>query len=236
MGNVKPWGQKIWDAKIKSQGEARVIFGTHRDLFGGGLEKIKKQTTEVMSFFDLFIREKIPKNGSILDAGVGPLARFSIEFAKRGYNVDALDISSEVLSLAQKNVRNHKSINFVQGDMSTYEVKKKYYFIFCFETFFHVPPHLGYLSLIQFNKSLKKGGYVLIQYAIENKSLKNQLFELFYTFSYKLNKIFRLMGEGFDVTVTKYSEEELIDLIKRTGFSIERANRGLFLLKKTSDV
>ncbi|MBU0907126.1 MAG: hypothetical protein KKE05_03115 [Nanoarchaeota archaeon] len=89
--------------------------------------------------------------------------------------------------------------------------------------------------MINFNRSLKKGGYALIQFAIEKKSLRKQLFELFYLTAYKVNNVFGFLGKGFDVTVTRYFEEELMDIIQRAGFVVEKRDGSLFLLKKVSE-
>jgi SAM-dependent methyltransferase len=48
-----------------------------------------------------FLREYLPKTGRILDAGGGP-GRYSIELAKRGYDVVLLDISPTQLGIAKQ--------------------------------------------------------------------------------------------------------------------------------------
>jgi len=119
--------------------------------------------------------------------------------------------------------------------MTTYS-KRKYSLIFCYETFFHVPSHLGYLTMINFNKSLKKEGLAIIQFAIEDKSLRKQFFEIIFSIVFDINKIFNFFGKGFNVTVTRYTEEEIKDIIYRTGFVIDKRLNNLFLLKKVKEI
>ena len=48
-----------------------------------------------------FLEKYLPKHGLVLDAGGGP-GRYTIELAKRGYNVVLLDLVPEMLKLAKK--------------------------------------------------------------------------------------------------------------------------------------
>ena len=50
-----------------------------------------------------FLEKYLPKHGLILDAGGGP-GRYTIELAKRGYDVVLLDLSSKCLDLARKKI------------------------------------------------------------------------------------------------------------------------------------
>ena len=51
-----------------------------------------------------FLSKYLPKTGLILDAGGGP-GRYTIELAKRGYNVVLLDLVPEMLRLAERRIR-----------------------------------------------------------------------------------------------------------------------------------
>lgn len=54
-----------------------------------------------------FLRKYLPKKGLILDAGGGP-GRYTIELAKRGYNVVLLDFTPDNLELAKKKIKKEK--------------------------------------------------------------------------------------------------------------------------------
>lgn len=60
-----------------------------------------------------FLKKYLPKKGLILDAGGGP-GRYTIEFAKRGYDVILLDLAPANLEFAKKQVRKAKVQNRVK--------------------------------------------------------------------------------------------------------------------------
>lgn len=51
-----------------------------------------------------FLEKYLPKHGLVLDAGGGP-GRYTIELAKRGYDIVLLDLVPEMLKLAKKKIR-----------------------------------------------------------------------------------------------------------------------------------
>lgn len=51
-----------------------------------------------------FLEKYLPKRGLVLDAGGGP-GRYTIELAKRGYNIVLLDLAPEMLKLAKKKIK-----------------------------------------------------------------------------------------------------------------------------------
>lgn len=67
-----------------------------------------------------FLEKYLPKHGLVLDAGGGP-GRYTIELAKKGYDVVLLDLVPEMLNLAKKKVRRAKVQGrvkqFVQGSI-----------------------------------------------------------------------------------------------------------------------
>lgn len=54
-----------------------------------------------------FLTKYLPKKGSILDAGGGP-GRYTIEFARLGYDVVLLDLTLELLEIAKRQIRTAK--------------------------------------------------------------------------------------------------------------------------------
>jgi len=51
-----------------------------------------------------FLKKRLPKKGLILDAGGGP-GRYAIELGKKGYHVVLLDITTENLAFAKRQIR-----------------------------------------------------------------------------------------------------------------------------------
>jgi len=67
-----------------------------------------------------FLEKYLPKHSLVLDAGGGP-GRYTIELAKRGYNVVLLDLVPEMLKLAKRKIKRagvlRKIKQFVQGSV-----------------------------------------------------------------------------------------------------------------------
>ena len=73
-----------------------------------------------------FLAKFLPKKGLVLDAGGGP-GRYTIELAKKGYDVVLLDLVKEMLEIAKRQVNKervqHKVKRMVEGsvtDLSTF--------------------------------------------------------------------------------------------------------------------
>src|SRR3989338_7461335 len=94
---MKSWGKEIWDKKQSEQGSLGVIAGIRETR-----NILDSQTKREFEIIERKVLPLLNKNARILDAGVGPFARFSIEFAKRGYSATGIDISPRVLEMAKK--------------------------------------------------------------------------------------------------------------------------------------
>jgi 2-polyprenyl-3-methyl-5-hydroxy-6-metoxy-1,4-benzoquinol methylase len=89
-----------------------------------------------------FLDKYLPKKGVILDAGGGP-GRYSVELAKKGYDVALFDLSAKCLEVAKKQIaRAHveNRIKVVEGsitDMSTFN-GEQFDAILCLGPFSHL--------------------------------------------------------------------------------------------------
>ena len=54
-----------------------------------------------------FLKKYLPKKGLVLDAGGGP-GKYTVELAKKGYNVTLLDLTPANLELAKKKIKQNK--------------------------------------------------------------------------------------------------------------------------------
>jgi ubiquinone/menaquinone biosynthesis C-methylase UbiE len=67
-----------------------------------------------------FLEKHLPKNGLVLDAGGGP-GRYTIELAKRGYQVVLLDMTPANLEFARRQIKRaklqDKVANIVEGSI-----------------------------------------------------------------------------------------------------------------------
>jgi 2-polyprenyl-3-methyl-5-hydroxy-6-metoxy-1,4-benzoquinol methylase len=222
------YGEKVWEKKIKSQNEVGVIFGVV-----GSLKQIREDTLKLMRLFDKEIKPLIKKNAKVLDLGLGPLARFSVEFAKRGYNVTGVDISDTTLKYAKKNIDKAKAkIKLVKDDITELKnIKGKFDFVFCEATFYHVPPHLTSIALMKINHLLNKNGRFFVEFGIVTKKrAKDYIRQPFYWTGHYIKRLF---GKGFKVNVSRFTFKEIKEMIEKSGFKIERRfNESTFLLKK----
>lgn len=68
--------------------------------------RLKQNPYHQIEFFVTmhFLTKYLPEKGLILDAGGGP-GRYTIELAKRGYDVTLLDLTPEMLKMAQQKIR-----------------------------------------------------------------------------------------------------------------------------------
>ena len=222
------YGEKIWEAKIKTQDEVGVIRGTMCSL-----ETLNRQTTDWIKWIDSDVLTKLNKKSKILDAGVGPMARFAIEFAKRNYRVTGVDISQTTLDYAKKYIdAEGVKIELIKDDIvSLSSIRDKFDLIFCIETFFHIPPHLTGIALKRFYELLTPGGYCLVQFAIKKKtSLKQLIFDFFYFGGHYVKRLF---GAGFKVNISRFTKIEITEMIEQCGFRIDKEfEHGIFLIKK----
>ena len=81
------------------------------------------------------------------------------------------------------------------------------------------------------NKALKKEGYLFIDFGFKEHdyTLKKQLFELIWFLGHSIKKINK---SEFLVTLTKFTKEEIEDLIRLARFKIIKNWTGVYLLKK----
>jgi len=68
--------------------------------------RLKQNAYHRIEFFVTmyFLTKYLPENGLILDAGGGP-GRYTIELAKRGYDLTLLDLAPEMLKMAERKIR-----------------------------------------------------------------------------------------------------------------------------------
>ncbi len=227
---TKLWGD-VWEDKIKFQDEVGVIHGTNSTM-----AKVLKQLKSDMKFISSWALPSIPKGGKILDCGMGPMARYAIEFSKKGYNVTGVDISPTTIKLAKKWAQKAgETIKFEEANLVDLSpIKDKFDFVFCIETFGHIPAYLSVEALKQFNRKLKKNGHCYVQFWLEQEiSLKNLFYGLLYSIAFKIKKKFTKV---FSVNVSRYTPEEVEEMCNLAGFRIVKKRQSDYLLQKVKDI
>ncbi|MEK6829603.1 MAG: class I SAM-dependent methyltransferase [Nanoarchaeota archaeon] len=227
---MKSWGKEIWDKKQEEQGSLGIIAGTVETK-----SILDSQTKREMRMMDRLIFPVLRRGAKIVDAGVGPFARFSIEFAKRGYEVIGIDISPKVLKLAKKRVEKEGyDIKLFGDDLTNIKsIKEKQDMVFCFGTFGHIPSFLALTVLKEFNRVLKKGGYAYVHFWInEEKNPKDLLHDFLYGIGHYIKMRF---GKGYKVNSSFYTDDEIREMARISGFEVFLKNQeGIYLFKKVS--
>lgn len=98
-----------------------------------------KDYRQEAAYIDSVLSKYSHKKESILEFGCGS-GRYSIEFAKLGYQVSGVDLSSEMVSACKTNFEQlpediRSKLSVYQGDIRTFELEKKYDFV---AALFHV--------------------------------------------------------------------------------------------------
>ena len=227
MEKIRTWGKEIWNKKQEEQGSLGVIAGTveTKNFFDN-------QTKKEFELIERHILPLLNKKAKILDVGVGPFARFSIEFAKRGYSITGIDVSSNVLEAARKIVKKTGfNVNLIEDDLTDIKkIKEKQDLVFCFGTFGHIPSFLALKALKEFNKVLKKNGYVYIHFWInKEKKIKDIMHDFIYELGYHIKT---KIGRVYKVNSSFYTEEEIEEMAKLSDFKIVLKIGDKYLFKK----
>jgi len=225
--DIKRWGEEVWEEKINFQNESGVIGGSRVSQ-----KVMNKRTQKNILFLKKFFLNKLNKEGSILDCGMGPLADYSIFFAKEGYNVTGVDISKTTLKYAEKNIKKSGyKIKLVQDNLADFKnVVEKYDLVFCTGVFLHIPSYLALEVMKQFYNKTKNKGHCLIQFSIEKKKTIGQIFfDLYYQIGHIIKGMFT---KTFDVNCSSYTRKEILEMIKLSGFKLKNFKESYYLLKK----
>ena len=93
-----------------------------------------------------------------LDVGCGCEGRFLKILSARGFKCTGLDISSEMIALAAKRL---PAIEFVVGDICSWQLPEKYQFISAWDSTFHLPLENQEPVLSKLCEGLKTQGVIL---------------------------------------------------------------------------
>lgn len=104
-----------------------------------------------------FVRNK----GAALDVGCGCTGRFIELLFEKGFDVEGLDISSEMLQLVKEK---HPNVTFFLADICEWEPPKKYDFITAWDSIWHIPLSQQQAVLAKLLSSLNSGGVCIFSF------------------------------------------------------------------------
>lgn len=96
--------------------------------------------------------------GLAIDVGCGSSGRIIDFLSGRGFQVEGLDISTEMLALAREK---HPAVMFHQADVCVWEFPSKYDFISAWDSIWHVPLDRHELVLEKLCAALAPGGVMI---------------------------------------------------------------------------
>jgi SAM-dependent methyltransferase len=96
--------------------------------------------------------------GAALDVGCGGSGRIIDLLRARGYAVEGLDLSREMLRLAK---RRHPDVRFYRADICTWVLPKPYDFISAWDSLWHVPLAQQQAVLRKLSAGLTPGGVLI---------------------------------------------------------------------------
>ena len=178
----------------------------------------------------------IAQNSYILDLAAG-FGRHAILFAKRGFNVTAVDLSENLLSIAKENSKSEGvHINFVHSDIRQFKPELQYDLIVNLFTSigYFEKDEENYYILRKFYDLLAKNGFFVLDYFNKNfvvNNLESETVEEIDDGSITQNRF--IEGERivkqiiidrkgkvnkFYESVRMFSSDELINMIQKLGF------------------
>ena len=199
-----------------------VVFGRYQ---GTRLKKLlnDSEAKELENKGYKELAKELNVNGKkLLDAGVGPLARFSSLFSEFGADVISIDISGNILESAT-NALNCNEGNFVLADIMNLPFKEGIFDIsFCYGTIYHMPG-----DRIGVEKALKELARVTKKDEIIYFNVENYLSPINWP-QIVGRKILKIVGENlpphtfFDYnTLSKMIEKNELNIIDiKTNFEL----------------
>lgn len=135
-------------------------------------------------YIDIFLSKTCGKRILDIGCGTGTLSEY---IANKGYNVDAIDFSEEMLKIARNKIKN---VNFIQMDMRNINLDKKYDGIMLAYSLFHISKKEVIKAIQTYYDLLNDQGTMLIilqegegeKYVEENLEKGLKKFVNFYSF------------------------------------------------------
>lgn len=172
---------------------------------------------EILILFEKRLQDNFVNNLWDLGCGHGQTSKF---FADKGYEVVGLDISTEMLKIAQK-INNHKKIRYVQGSIENFieSEKRSLTGVLCLFSLIHHPKIESRKILWKIIRKLKPGSLLLISVQLGDDEIirspiTKQPINIFGWKKEKLEKVVLDLGLLIKFTFTRSSWETEIPMDK----------------------
>ncbi|HPS87611.1 MAG TPA: class I SAM-dependent methyltransferase [Spirochaetota bacterium] len=97
-------------------------------------------------------------HGSALDVGCGSGGRIIRKLLSEGFYITAIDVSSEMIKIAQSN---HSDVNFIICDISDWDTDETFDLIIAWDSIFHLPMKKQRVVISRLCAMLKKDGIII---------------------------------------------------------------------------
>jgi 2-polyprenyl-3-methyl-5-hydroxy-6-metoxy-1,4-benzoquinol methylase len=126
-----------------------------------------RDESDAKLLFELIIKHiEIPIKGKVLDLACGP-GRHSLLFARKGFNVTGIDLSENLLRVAESSARKEKlKIQFIKADLRNIELTEKFDLVVnLFTSFGFFEKDEDNFSIFRTTSNLlKPGGYFVFDF------------------------------------------------------------------------
>jgi ubiquinone/menaquinone biosynthesis C-methylase UbiE len=134
--------------------ELKEAFGNISNLYDTTRPSYPKQLVN-----DILNISRIPPKGKILEIGCGS-GKATVLFAQKRYNITALDISGELVSIAKKNLSQLPNIQFIISQFEDADLPSNYYdLVISAQSFHWIEPDIGFQKVYDV---LKDAGYLAL--------------------------------------------------------------------------
>jgi 2-polyprenyl-3-methyl-5-hydroxy-6-metoxy-1,4-benzoquinol methylase len=162
MGQWQARMRKDWDERARQ--DAMHYIMTDRSDWSLA-EFLQSGENDIVRFVDPFLESRRVGRESALDVGCG-IGRLAVPLARRFTQVDALDISQEMIDKAKELHASVTNLNFSVGSGVDLErfASDRYDLVFSYIMLQHIPdPEIIYGYLREFGRVLKPGGWTFFQ-------------------------------------------------------------------------
>ncbi len=133
----------------------------------------------------------ISSNSNALDVGCGSGGRFIHILKAKGFNVMGIDVSKEMIKLAQEN---HPEEQFSLQDICSWQTNEKFDFIYAWDSIFHLPLVMQKPVLNKLCSLLNQGGVLFYTFGNSvGESTGEWLGDVFYYSSIGINDNLQLL-------------------------------------------